>query len=165
MGGKAQTGGGKRGFTAGVACAYNGNIKFLHAVLLKSQPGFKPARRQTIRNRPQGRKGIDQAFCQKQGNPLTGKQLFGYISSFYTACLPRSRPAGAGIFAEISHSEYRGPQPHFSKDSIMSKGKGTFQPGRTSRSRTHGFLVRMRTRSGQSVIRRRRAKGRKQLAP
>ncbi len=47
----------------------------------------------------------------------------------------------------------------------MSKGKGTFQPGLTSRSRTHGFLVRMRTRSGRAIIRRRRAKGRKQLAP
>lgn len=43
--------------------------------------------------------------------------------------------------------------------------KRTFQPGRTTRARTHGFLVRMRTRSGQAVIRRRRAKGRKQLAP
>ncbi len=43
--------------------------------------------------------------------------------------------------------------------------KRTFQPGRTSRSRTHGFLVRMSTRSGRAVIRRRRAKGRKQLAP
>ena len=29
----------------------------------------------------------------------------------------------------------------------MSKGKMTFQPGNTSRSRTHGFLVRMSTRS------------------
>ena len=42
--------------------------------------------------------------------------------------------------------------------------KRTFQPGCTKRSRTHGFLVRMSTRAGQAVIRRRRAKGRKRLS-
>ncbi|MCL2340338.1 MAG: 50S ribosomal protein L34 [Proteobacteria bacterium] len=42
--------------------------------------------------------------------------------------------------------------------------KRTFQPSNTKRTRTHGFLVRMKTRSGQAVIKRRRAKGREQLA-
>ncbi|HNS79055.1 MAG TPA: 50S ribosomal protein L34 [Syntrophorhabdus sp.] len=41
--------------------------------------------------------------------------------------------------------------------------KRTFQPHNKSRKRTHGFLVRMRTASGRNIIRRRRAKGRKQL--
>jgi large subunit ribosomal protein L34 len=42
--------------------------------------------------------------------------------------------------------------------------KRTFQPSVVRRKRTHGFLVRMKSRGGRAVIRARRAKGRHSLS-
>ena len=59
------------------------------------------------------------------------------------------------VFAAVRLADLKG---------IKMATKRTYQPSKVKRARTHGFLVRSRTRGGRKVLAARRRKGRHVLA-
>lgn len=58
----------------------------------------------------------------------------------------------------------QGLPSNYISDRVEQIMKRTYQASKVRRARTHGFLVRMKSRGGRAVINARRAKGRKRLA-
>jgi large subunit ribosomal protein L34 len=82
------------------------------------------------------------------------------IHSFQTPVNPRETPqAAVQVFDRKGDFWCNSGFP--GRTLIM---KRTYQASKVRRARTHGFLVRMKTRGGRAVINARRAKGRKRLS-
>ncbi|KAL1958754.1 hypothetical protein VTO42DRAFT_3873 [Malbranchea cinnamomea] len=56
------------------------------------------------------------------------------------------------------------PSRNFSASAALGVKRVTYNPSRRVQKRRHGFLARLRSRSGRKILKRRRAKGRKYLS-
>ena len=75
---------------------------------------------------------------------------------------PKPRPRLPGLHVRPTSRTFPPQSP--TKENTEPAMKRTYQPSKIRRARTHGFLVRMKSRGGRAVINARRAKGRKRLA-
>jgi large subunit ribosomal protein L34 len=68
------------------------------------------------------------------------------------------------VYSEIAAIAKRLSRSMLLPQEFFVMPKRTFQPNRRHRSKTHGFLSRMKTKAGAAVLSRRRAKGRHKIA-
>jgi large subunit ribosomal protein L34 len=123
----------------------------IHSFLRAVNPPDKPQRVVQVFD-------LESVFCSNSGFPESGlraltrplrKSTQRHLCKDTFAKAHQAAPGRAGAFS------------HQPKSNIM---KRTYQPSKIRRARTHGFLVRMKTRGGRAVINARRAKGRKKLS-
>lgn len=95
-------------------------------------------------------------WVKGRANPLAAVQVFDRTSVFCSnSGFPESAPQ------PLRDQRIWASRRNLKAESIM---KRTYQPSKIRRARTHGFLVRMKSRGGRAVINARRAKGRKKLS-
>jgi len=90
---------------------------------------------------------------------LTEEAWFGLIAGS-----PKPAPIARRLLLLPRFGATRGLVPRLQLEPPRPAMKRTYQASKVRRARTHGFLVRMKTRGGRAVINARRAKGRKRLA-
>ncbi|KAJ0419968.1 ribosomal protein L34-domain-containing protein [Aspergillus carlsbadensis] len=77
-----------------------------------------------------------------------------------------AQPTTTSPLSILSHLLNTGAKQtrYFSASTSLAGKRDTYNPSRRVQKRRHGFLARVKTRTGRAIIARRRAKGRKNLS-